>query len=166
MRMVCLFCKEEFVAKYSWQKYCKIKCGRDRGVARRREWRRKNKEEYAKSRAGDYGRWTKEQQQASLERARVYGQTMRGKLTRLNLHVKHRGQSNLKIDYDDFINKFGSQEWFCNKCSTREDLTFDHVVPFVHGGGHKIENLQILCRSCNAIKGCYERYTKLQIRNS
>lgn len=33
------------------------------------------------------------------------------------------------------------------------DLTIDHVVPISRGGDHVIENLQLLCKSCNPSKG-------------
>ncbi len=33
------------------------------------------------------------------------------------------------------------------------DLEADHIVPIWGGGTHAIENLQVLCRSCNASKG-------------
>lgn len=38
------------------------------------------------------------------------------------------------------------------KCST-EDLTFDHVVPVVKGGGKTWDNIVTCCFECNHIKG-------------
>jgi 5-methylcytosine-specific restriction endonuclease McrA len=33
-------------------------------------------------------------------------------------------------------------------------MTQDHIMPRVHGGEDKIENLQTMCRECNQRKGC------------
>ena len=41
----------------------------------------------------------------------------------------------------------------CLRCGEKENLTVDHVVPEWLGGSGSIENLQTLCRSCNARKG-------------
>jgi 5-methylcytosine-specific restriction endonuclease McrA len=40
----------------------------------------------------------------------------------------------------------------CLKCGARKDLTTDHVVP-PPAGSNALENLQPLCRACNASKG-------------
>lgn len=41
----------------------------------------------------------------------------------------------------------------CVKCHATEDLTLDHIHPWSYGGPDTVENLQVLCRSCNSAKG-------------
>jgi 5-methylcytosine-specific restriction endonuclease McrA len=41
----------------------------------------------------------------------------------------------------------------CNWCSSRKNLTLDHIIPRSRGGGHHLENLQCLCQPCNEAKG-------------
>lgn len=43
--------------------------------------------------------------------------------------------------------------YVCLRCSSNDDLTLDHIVPLSKGGSNTVENLQTLCRSCNASKG-------------
>ena len=48
-------------------------------------------------------------------------------------------------------------EYACQKCGkafkTRRGLHLDHIVPMAKGGKTKVENLQVLCASCNRRKG-------------
>ena len=51
---------------------------------------------------------------------------------------------------------FGQQEGRCNGCRTEfpfRILEVDHIIPRSRGGTDHIENLQLLCPSCNRIKG-------------
>lgn len=40
----------------------------------------------------------------------------------------------------------------CRSCGTTQKLTVDHIVPLSRGGTNDLDNLQLLCRSCNSIK--------------
>lgn len=37
----------------------------------------------------------------------------------------------------------------CAYCGSTENLHIDHVLPVFRGGSPELENLQVLCRSCN-----------------
>lgn len=41
----------------------------------------------------------------------------------------------------------------CVKCGATDDLAFDHIHPFSRGGPGTVDNLQLLCRTCNSRKG-------------
>ena len=51
---------------------------------------------------------------------------------------------------------YGKQRGICNGCYMSlpwEKFTFDHIKPQVQGGGHELDNLQLLCHTCNSTKG-------------
>jgi len=41
----------------------------------------------------------------------------------------------------------------CVRCGSVENLTIDHIHPWILGGADTADNLQALCRSCNCRKG-------------
>lgn len=40
----------------------------------------------------------------------------------------------------------------CVYCSSEENLTLDHIIPEIKGGGNDLDNLVTACRACNAKK--------------
>ncbi|WP_374215260.1 HNH endonuclease [Streptomyces sp. NEAU-Y11] len=38
---------------------------------------------------------------------------------------------------------------YCSFCGTGNDLTGDHILPLKEGGTNVIDNVRVLCRSCN-----------------
>jgi len=41
----------------------------------------------------------------------------------------------------------------CVRCGATDDIALDHIHPWSKGGPDTIDNLQVLCRSCNSRKG-------------
>ena len=42
----------------------------------------------------------------------------------------------------------------CQLCGTDEgEMHIDHIIPRKVGGGHDLDNLRVLCKSCNLRKG-------------
>jgi 5-methylcytosine-specific restriction endonuclease McrA len=61
-------------------------------------------------------------------------------------------------------NIFKRDNFECQYCGTKKDLTLDHVVPSSRGGTHSWLNLVTACKRCNARKGdCSPEDTGMQL---
>jgi 5-methylcytosine-specific restriction endonuclease McrA len=54
-----------------------------------------------------------------------------------------------------------ARDGMCVRCGTDTDLTADHILSKALGGEDNLDNLQTLCRSCNAKKGA-----AVEVRNT
>lgn len=48
---------------------------------------------------------------------------------------------------------YGEPCKYCGKILTVDTLVFDHIIPISKKGSSNIENLQIICKSSNGVKG-------------
>jgi len=54
-----------------------------------------------------------------------------------------------KVEWENMREFFGE----CLKCGSQTDILKDHITPIYQGGSDGIDNIQPLCRTCNASKG-------------
>jgi 5-methylcytosine-specific restriction endonuclease McrA len=41
----------------------------------------------------------------------------------------------------------------CVQCGSADDLHYDHKIPWSKGGTNTVNNIQLLCGTCNRLKG-------------
>lgn len=83
-----------------------------------------------------------------------YNQTDKCKIVRKNAKAKRRTlEKSGKISLEQWSEILAKNNHQCVKCKTDKRIEMDHIIPLSKGGAHSVENIQPLCRSCNASKG-------------
>ena len=68
--------------------------------------------------------------------------------------IKRRERAMLRANYGAWYQQLvAARGECCANCGEKEDLVLDHIVPLAKGGGSQLDNLQLLCATCNRIKG-------------
>lgn len=66
----------------------------------------------------------------------------------------HPARKVVTNNYDALFLAVGKRDGFhCGACKATKNLQLDHVIPVSVGGSSDVENLQLLCGSCNSKKG-------------
>lgn len=66
-----------------------------------------------------------------------------------NKRIRENGGSHTLDEWETLKAQYN---WTCPCCKKRVELVKDHIIPVARGGSNNIENIQPLCRSCNAKK--------------
>lgn len=68
--------------------------------------------------------------------------------------LKRRYRAELRAHYAIWLSKLSEQYgYMCMHCGATNELVIDHIVPIALGGLSELDNLQLLCRRCNNLKG-------------
>lgn len=59
-------------------------------------------------------------------------------------------RKNYRVWYQQLVETYGET---CANCGEVENLVIDHILSIAKGGLSEIDNLQLLCVTCNGIKG-------------
>jgi len=71
-----------------------------------------------------------------------------------NSYINRRAEANKFLTKQSVRNEvFRRYGKWCGRCGSLKNLTIDHRVSVKNGGDNSLENLRVLCRSCNSKKG-------------
>jgi 5-methylcytosine-specific restriction endonuclease McrA len=134
--------KKKYKVTHSQQVKAQDKIWRDRNTMQPRQWRTSNV-----VRVRETARlWRRNNRDRHLS-------IMRGVRHRRRAQMNQSGGSFTWREWVAIKAKYNYTCLCCGRCEPEIKLTADHIVPIYRGGSSNIENIQPLCRSCNASKG-------------
>jgi hypothetical protein len=87
-----------------------------------------------------------------FDEERIYFEKLKNKLKTLNKN-KDEAFSRPAIPEAVRIEVWRRDSGQCVKCSSRENLEYDHIIPVSKGGSNTTRNIELLCEACNRSKG-------------
>lgn len=102
--------------------------------------------------------------EANREKVAQITKLSKAKKPDLYRRIARVGQHHRRAKKREAEGRFTGEEWLslcekygnkCLRCGSAQKLVADHVIALSKGGSNGIENIQPLCRSCNAKKWVY-----------
>lgn len=117
----------------------------------------KNDPAYMQKRKLEFKIWYEKNREIIKQRNKMatkkYSKTDKGKQARRNSKAIRRAREKTgKVTNEQWQQKLKEFNYQCALCPANEKLEQDHIIPLSKGGKHEINNIQPLCRSCNASK--------------
>ena len=126
---------------------------KDKILTRNAEWRKNNPEKVKAQR----DKWRNENRERHRENSRQWIVNNPERYREIQRHAQIRRRflkAGLSEHYTEdewkrLLHEYGCK---CAKCGYDENIEIDHVISLASGGTNTIDNIQPLCRSCNAQK--------------
>ena len=110
-------------------------------------------QERKRIRDAEYAR-TEKGRAINNQATKKYAKTEKGKITQKNSkHNRRALEATGSVTVQEWQLKLKEYGGCCANCGANERIEMDHIYPLSKGGKHHIDNIQPLCRSCNASKG-------------
>jgi len=153
VKRFCRVCDIEFSTESKFKLICSNECRKESAKISRQKHKQTEKWKISQKRWASNPK-RKEISQRHMQKPEAKAKAVDRILRLERTNPYYRNYKNLRQSkaYEDLrremIVKFG----MCFNCHSEDDLTIDHIVPMSLGGKHEIDNLQVLCRSCNSRK--------------
>lgn len=150
---VCRICIEQFQTKSPYTLICSDACRDESNKRQQAKWKRsdKCKASELRYRQTEKAKIAKRKHLATPKAKATSSERMK-RLVRDNKYYRDTKNLRQSKAYRDLRGKLIVQFGMCAACHSEHSLTVDHVIPMSIGGKHEIDNLQVLCRSCNSKK--------------
>lgn len=139
--MICKICSHEFNKNHFNQKLCSEKCKKQAKLLVKKKYKESEKGKSSNS------KWIKSERRIKAQ-SKYKKSEIEKNLSRNRAKIYHLTRKGILKDWFNESIKNG-----CIKCGSKEKLSVDHIIPYSKSKDNSLNNLQILCLSCNSKKG-------------